>query len=324
MERGAARAAAVSCVVLVGASAADAGAQPCCTATSSNEVAVVGRCYQAALVGQLSYEHAWGSHAADGGYRPLADAEIDDLVFTLGGGFRPGWRRLQIQGSIPWRMQHRSLGSLPAETAFRPGDATAGLRLTATEDSLSTVDFSEPGTLVPFVDLLAAIGLPTGVAPEDSHVPGAADVTSDGTWKLGGGLKVSKFLSSSHVVLLRGVYTHVFPRTVPGAAGTEREIALGDDIDANLSFLYLHNLWWSLGGFGDLRYRLPSQQDGVEVPASASHRLRLGSWVSYHLTYPTWLLTVALSSDLPLDRVAANIPYAGSNLSLTLQRNFPY
>jgi len=302
-----------------------ATAQACCTATGSNELAVVGRCYEATVAGQLSYETAWGSYDADGEHHGLSQTQVHDVVFTLGAGTRLGWKRLQIYGTAPWRLQHRALGSADGATAFRPGDAAMAVRLTAVDDLMAGVDVADLRTLLPFVDLYAGVGMPLGIAPEDSAVDSAADVTSDGAWKLNGGVKLAKFITLSHVIALRSSYNHRFARNVELAAGTPpREVNLGDDISNNLSFLYLHDLWWSGGALADVRFTLPAQEDGETVANSSARRFRLGAWASYYLTYPSWQLTASLTSDLPLDELGKNIPFAGPTASLTIQRNIPF
>lgn len=302
-----------------------ANAQACCTATGSNELAVVGRCYTATVAGQVSYEPAWGSYDADGEHHAIRDAKVHDVVFTLGAGTRLGWKRLQAYGTLPFRLQHRKLGNADGATAFRPGDATAAVRLTAVDDLMAGMDVADPRTLLPFVDLFAGVGAPLGIAPEDSAVDSAADVTSDGAWKLSGGVKLAKFLTLSHVLALRTTYDHRFARTVDvGDDLPSRQVDLGDDVSNNLSFLYLHDLWWSGGALADVRFTLPAEEDGAEVPSSSARRFRLGAWGSYYVSYPTWQLTASLTSDLPIDQLGKNVPFAGPTAALTLQRNIPF
>lgn len=304
--------------------ARSAAAQACCTATGSSELGVVGRCHFGVIASQLGYDRGFGSFDADGRYEELEGAEVDDVVLTLAGGVRLGTPALQVHGTLPLRMQYRELAGLTAATRFGAGDASLGFRAMLLEDLVAGIDLSEPETLLPFVEPFLGVRFPTGRAASDSETPTQADVMGDGAWTLLGGAQVTKFLTLHQALAVTGAYAHRFPHQVSSATGQTRRYSPGDEIDAKLSYVNVLDLFWSFSVFSTVRWTLPAESDGDEIPDSATRRVRFGAGLSHYLTYPTWQLTASASFDPSLDGVSKNVPFAGTSAALGLQRNFTY
>ena len=304
--------------------AGNAAAQACCTATGSSELGVVGRCHFAVLATQLGYDRGLGSFDSSGGFRSLGGAEVDDAVFTLAGGVRLGTPALQVHGTMPVRLQHRDLRGLAPATRIGAGDASLGLRAMVLEDWVAGLDLSEPGTLLPFVELFVASRFPTGRDAGDSETPTQADVMGEGAWTALGGAQVTKFLTLHQAVVVTGSYAHRFAHDVSGVQGQTRRFSPGNEVDAKLAYINVLDMFWSATVFSTLRWTLPASSDGERIADSDSRRWRLGAGVSHYLSYPYWQLTLSASFDPPVDGVSKNVPFAGVSTGLTFQRNFTY
>jgi hypothetical protein len=276
------------------------------------------------LASQLSYDRGLGSFDAYGNYARLRDAEVDDVVLTLAGGVRLGTPALQVHAAVPLRLQYRELSGLAHATRFGAGDATLGFRAMVVEDAMGGIDLSDAGSLSPFFEPFIGARAPTGRAASDSETPTQADVMGDGAWSVFGGVAVSKFLTLAHALKLTGAYAHRFAHDVPGAAGADRRFAPGDEIDVNLAYLNLVDIYWSWTVFSSARWTLPAVSDDVRIENSDARRVRVGVGVSYYLTYPTWQLNTSVAADPPLSGLSKNVAFAGVTASLGLQRNFTY
>lgn len=311
-------AAAVAAVLcLLAASPGVAAAQACCAAAGGDEFGLVLPCYDAVVAAQLSWERAFGSHDDSGRFSPAGGAEIDDLALTLGGGVRFLDRRLQLQGSLPLRVQHRSFDEGGASTRIGPGDASATLRWTAVEDPQSGIRWDDAQTLLPFLDLFVGGRAPTGRAPADTQDALGADITGEGAWQLLVGTKISKFVTSTHSLSIGATYGHAFAHD----SGDVR-FSPGASLSLRLAWLHLVDLWWFGGLFTSLRLSAAARADGRDVPDSTSRRLRLGGYVGYAFDLPNWEATLSLAVDPPLDHTGNNVPFAGTTLALAVQRNF--
>ncbi len=303
-------------------SAGAAHAQSCCTSTGSNEFGVVPRGRTASIASQLSWDRGFGSFTSDGRYHLLANAEADDIVWRWGGGFRPGLSWLQLHVSLPVKLQYRSLSGVDSATRIGFGDAQAGLRATLTEDRIAPFALRDASTWLPFLEPFVGLRAPTGRAPERSTTPTQADVMGDGAWLFFAGLSVTKYLSDDEAITLAGTWGHRFARSVPGVAGAVHRFEPGNEYDARVSWQHFMGLFWSTAIFGELRITEPPRSDGEKIANGGTRRVRLGMSALYYLSYPAWQLVPTLALDLPLNGLGKNVPFAGSSLSLSLQRNF--
>lgn len=308
----------VSLTALV-AMIAPASAQPCCTATGATEVSVVGRCHQSVLASQLSYERGLAYYDADG-ERSFRDDAANDVILTVGGGTRLGWDRLQVHGGIPLRLQQRQSGT-NSSTAWGIGDAAFELRFTPLYDAMGGIG-GEASSFLPFVDVFAGVKMPTGRAPEDARDSTLADVTSDGAWAATGGVRLTKFVTTSDIVSLQLDLVHAFARDIPTPTG-ELSLARGLQTGTRLGYTRLFNLFWSAGGHVDLRLRGPTALGDADVPDSESRRVMVGAHVTRVVAFPYWEVTLAAATDTLLPEVARNVLAAGPTASLTLRRTFP-
>ena len=309
---------ALGCLALSGR----ARAQACCTAVGSSELGVVGPRQEAVVAAQLGWDRGFGSFDQRRHYTRLRDAEVDDAILSLGGGFRPGVHALQIQGGIPLRLQHRSLTGLEPATRVGAGDASLSLRVLALEDPVTSLDASRPATWVPFLEPFVGVRAPTGRGPNDSKEPTGADVMGDGAWALFAGATLTKFFTEHHALLLSGSFAHRFPHEVPGSAGSTVRFSPGDEVDARVGYLYAPDMFWSCSLFSTFRRTGRVSYDGTEAPDTDSHRLRFGASVQHSLSYPRWQLLVSAAFDPPADGFGKNVPFASTSLTLGLQRNF--
>lgn len=319
-------------LALCGASAhaASAHAQACCSTTSTNEFAVVGRGHHAILASQLSYQHGLTSADADARAHPLGDSAYRDLVLQLGAGLRmPAPLQLvQVYGSVPLRLQHRRLGDAEGQTATHQGDAAAGVRWTVLTDTTHGIHAGHPRSYVPFLDLFSTVKAPTGRGPSPSRDPSAADVSGNGQWEVGLGAKVSKHLTMKDVVQAIGQHVLRRARSLDAADPAEPiEFSLGDLTQATLSYIRLENIFWSWGASTTFKYTQPARQrlsgaDFRDVPDSDSRRVQVAAFLTHSLKYPHLDLSLSLAYDPPIDGLGKNLPIAGPSMAVKLGYNF--
>lgn len=293
--------------------ASDARAQACCGTTGSGEFGVVGRSQLASVASQLSYERGFGSFDASGRFSSLRGVRVNDAVFALGAGYRL-FSPLQLHASLPLRVQSRDIDSLGSSTAVGPADATVGIRADIVEEG-------HVGRLVgaPFVQLGALLTVPTGTTPEESEDVTGADMTSDGSWGVSPLVRVSKTVSERDTLELRGAYLVRLPREVTATTGESRRLRAPHEAQLYAGYTRTHGLFWLWGVHVDFRAGSQAQEDGAGVADSETRRTRAGARVVHYVGYPNWALSAALVSDLPLDGLDANVPFAGTTLSLGLE-----
>jgi hypothetical protein len=294
-----------------------ARAQTCCTTTGANELGVVDRDHFAALGAELVHDRGYGTFDADGSFSGLRGAEIDDFVFSLGGGIRLFPRALQLNAALPLRFQYRELGAAQG-SHFGLGDASASLRYLL-------VDGGRPGApdgrFVPFVEPFAGARLPTGTGPDDASDPTLVDATGDGAAMFYAGVLLVEFLNDDDALKLEAVFGHRFDHELETADGP-RSFGPGPEFTARAGFGHRINLHWSWDVFLALRATGASSLNGATVADSSTHRLRAGAALAHYLRFPTWQLVVSASFDPPIDGFGSNVPFAGSSLILGLRRNF--
>lgn len=299
-----------------------AHAQACCTATGGGEFAVVGRCKQAVLAVQTTFEKGIGTFNNQGVYSGLNNVEVDDVVVSFGGGIRLFHPKWQIYGSIPTRFQYRSFAGTSGDLSVGLGDVTSTVRWTALEDNLMGISADDTGTFIPFVDLYLGAKMPTGRAPENTRTATGADITGDGAWQLIVGTKVSKFVTSEHVLELGAAYSHRFARSITTIGGVT-DFEDGDELNLRLGYLHIPNLEWSWGLNTSLKLEGKAKTNGAVVPRSQSRRLRFGAHVTWGFDFPYWEATLSGVMDALWDDAGTNLPYVGPAFSLTLRRQFP-
>ena len=309
------------CALLVALAPARAGAQACCTATGGGEFAVVGRCKQAVVALQTTFEKGIGTFNSQGDYSSLNNVEVDDVVVALGAGTRLFHPRWQIYGSVPARFQYRSFAGTPGDLSVGLGDITTTVRWTALEDNLMGISPEDTSTFFPFLDLYLGAKAPTGRAPEDTRSPTGADITGDGAWQLIVGTKVSKFVTSEHVMELGAAYSHRFARSITSIGGVT-DFEAGDELNLRLGYLHIPNLEWSWGLNTSLKLEGKSKTNGMVVRGSQSRRLRFGAHLTWGFDFPYWEATLSGVMDALWDDASTNLPYVGPAISLTLRRQF--
>ena len=289
-------------------------AQTCCTTTGANELGVVERDRSAVLGVQLDHDRGYGSFNAQGTFRSLTDAEVDDIVLALGGGIRLWPRELQINGAVPLRAQYRELrGQSGAHLGL--GDASLALRYVL-------VDGGRPGGgLSPFVEPFAGLRFPTGTPPEAASEPTLVDATGDGSLLVYVGFLVVEALGDSDAVRLSAALGHRFSRRVASPTGPQ-SFTPGEEITARLGFAHTLDMFSSVEAFATLRATTTAHLDGNHVTDSATHRVRVGAALAHFLAFPTWQLVGAISLDPPISHFGSNVPFAGTSLTLGLRRNF--
>ena len=300
---------------------APAAAQACCTATGAGEFAVVGRCQDKVLGAQMSYQRGLGSYADDGEYRSLDHAEVNDVTLSVGGGFRVIDKSFQLYGSAPLRLQQRGLDGTGTNTSVGLGDVGLAARWTALADNMAGLDFGEADSLVPFLDLYAGTKLPTGRPAEDSEVTTGSDIMGDGSWQLYAGAKAAKFIAPEHVFGLRGQYSYAFARTIDHG-GTSTEYRPGPTWLGALSYLYIHDLFWSGGLVATYEWSARAESGGALVPDSESRRLSFGGHITHGFDFPFWEATLSVTVDSWWERGGENVPFVGPSASVALRRQW--
>lgn len=299
-----------------------AHAQACCAATGAGEFAVVGPCQKAVLGAQLSVEHGIGTFSDDGEFHALNDARVNDLILSLGGGVHVYKRSLQVYGSVPMRLQYRAWTSDAGEWSPGLGDLAGGVRWTVLEDTGTGLNADDPASLIPYLDLFVGLKTPTGRAPEDSDSLLGSDVTGDGFWTPSAGLKATKFLTPNHVLSLNAAVAYPLERKVELPNAPRASFRRGLATDLGVSYVYLHNIFWSWGLASTVKFEGDSTFNGDTVAHSATRRLRFGGHVTHGFSFPFWEASLALMMDAWWDGAASNIPLAGPALTLSVRRQF--
>lgn len=310
----------VAAVVVSPWAAGPAHAQACCTATGGGEFGVVGTCHQGVITAQTSFEPTIGSYDADGEYRSFGDTGLYDLVTTLGGGTRFGTERFQLHASVPLRLQYRDLTGSPA-IGWGIGDAAVGGRYMITRDRMTGIDWGEPGSYVPFLDLYLTGHIPAGTAPDASNNPAGADITGNGHWGVTGGVRATKFLHPRHVV---GAYTELnryLGRNIDHGGVTVSQRP-GTELGMGLTYMHIPSVRWSWGAYLGLHVAGDTYQAGEAVADSATRRLVGGAHITRHVAYPFWEVTLSATNDAWGDRGGKNLPFVGPSVALSVQRNF--
>jgi hypothetical protein len=284
-----------------------AGAQACCSSGTPTELAALASSDDAALLGQLGYEHAFGSANTDSRYHSLDGASANDGVLTLAGGIRLIPRDLQLGAIVPFRVQHRRLRGLGDATGAGVGDSTVALRYRLIESR----------RVVPAVDLVLGLRMPTGKAPEDADEATLADATGMGSWAPSIGAKLGFEITPLDTVFLRGDYALTTKRDVGG-----RRFDPGDELHAEVAYVRGLSLTWFAGAALSVRFVGETTTDGTRDPDTDSRRTQLGAWLTWMWHSPTWDSTLAIFSDPYFSGPEKNVPFAGLSTTLNVRRLF--
>lgn len=299
----------------------EAAAQACCTATSTGEFSVVGRCHQSVITSRLGFEPTVGSYDTDGRFRSAADASIYDAVWAVGAGSRLGTRRFQVYGSLPLRLQYRNFDEVDASTGLGLGDAGVGVRWTLLEDPMAGIDFGDTASWLPFFDLYVNASLPTGRSPEAGQHSMDADVTGAGIWSATAGVRLSKFVTRRWIIGAQGDMTIPTGRQVE-TRGESVHFRPGREAGASATLLHIPTVFWSWGLNAGMRWTGESAEAGQPITGSSARRLTLGAFVTRALDYPFWEATLAVSTDPWWDGPAYNLSFVGPAVTIGVQRNF--
>jgi hypothetical protein len=287
-------------------------AQACCTATGNTDVGVVQPGARAALALQASWEHAAFSYAADGKQRALKNARADDWVLSLGGGVRP-FEPLALHAAAPLRLQRRRLGDDTAQNAVHPGDAVVGARYLVAHDPLP----AHGAVRLSQLEIATFAKLPTGRDATESETSSGVDATGDGVLQLGLGIEGAVRLPRVHWLDAGVGYAARLPKDAAG-----RRLDPGDELTLRAGYAWVPDVFLALGAGVSYRGTLAAKEDGIEIPASQTRRIRATIFARHTLRHPVWHLITSLSSDLPMNSFGKNVPYAGSTLSLSVQRTW--
>lgn len=299
-----------------------AHAQACCAATGAGEFAVVGPCQKAVLGAQLSVEHGLGTFSEQGEFRTLTDARINDMILSVGGGVHVYKRSLQVYGSAPMRLQYRAWGSESGELSPGLGDISGGVRWTVLDDTGAGISAEDPGSFIPYVDLFVGLKAPTGRAPDQSESRLGADVTGDGFWAPSAGIKATKFLTPNHVLSLNAAVAYPLARAIDIPGAPDSDFRRGIATDLGVSYLYLHNIFWSWGLASTMKFEGESTLNGHTLAHSDTHRLRFGGHVTHGFSFPFWEASLSVMLDAWWDGAASNIPFVGPAVTLGVRRQF--
>lgn len=175
----------------------------------------------------------------------------------------------------------------------------------------------ESDRLVPSLDLVAGLRVPTGKAPEDSDDPTLADATGMGSWVPSLGARVGFDVTPLDTVFVRGEYGLTLERDIAG-----RRVDPGDEITLELGYVRSLSLTWFAGALIDVQLAGETETDGQNDVDSDSRRTRLGVWLTWLWHSPTWDSTLAVFSDPYFSGPAKNVPFAGLTTTLSVRRLF--
>jgi hypothetical protein len=199
------------------------------------------------------------------------------------------------------------LRGVDSSTAFGLGDAAFGARFRVIESR----------EIVPSIDLIVGLGVPTGKAPEDSTDPTQADVMGRGIFAPSVGLKATFELTAQDSIFLRVEHGFTLARDVEG-----QRVDLGDENLIEVGYLRQLSLLWFAGVMLDAHFRGETSTDGTDAANSDSRRVRLGVWTSYIFSSPLWDATLAIFTDPFWDGAEKNVPFAGVSTTFAVRRVF--
>ncbi len=286
--------------------------QACCSATSAGDAGVVGRCHYAMVSMSMGVEHGLGYSNGDGGFQGYQSLSSTDAVLTIAGGIRPFDRRFRVGGVAPVRLQYRATDVLDS-TAIGVGDLAWSSGFLLLQDPMMGID-----SWVPFLEVFVAGTIATGRSPTDSDEFLLADATSTGGSTLSGGLKLVKFATISNALRVSAEYRYHFAHM--GEKGANPiELQSGAEWEFRMGWMYEGSIFWSLGVHAQVTIQSPLYLNGEPVNDSDSRKLFTGITFRRSLSFPWWDLNLSAGQNMFLGK---NLPRAGVNLSLGVQRNF--
>ena len=308
-------------VMTLSLTAGQAHAQACCTATGGGEFAVVGRCHQSVVTGQLTFEPTLGTYDSNGTYRSFEGTRLYDTILTVGAGSRFGTERFQAYGNVPLRLQYRELAGMDGGTGWGVGDASLGVRYTLLEDLMIGIEGGRPDTYAPFLDIYLNGHIPSGRAPDSSNDPVGADITGNGHWGMTGGIRASKFLNIRHVIGAYAEASQYFNRDIE-RLGSTVSYRPGTEVGFGLTYMHLVSVFWSWGMTAGLHHGFDAWQGGQVLSDSGTRRLVVGAHLTRDVAFPFWEVTLSATNDAWGDHLGKNLPFVGPSVGLSLQRNF--
>ncbi len=301
----------VFCLVFL--SESQALAQACCSATSAGEAGVVGRCHKAMIQAAVGLDHGTGVFSESGDYEGFESSSSDDINISLSGGIRPFHRRLRVGASAPMHVQRRTSDDLSSiKTGI--GDLAWSSGFLFLEDPMAGILES----WMPFFEVALSGTFPTGTHLGESTDPLAADVTSPGGTTLGGGLRVTKFITPVHALRMNGDYRYSFAHEVTNGRNTV-DVQPGAEWSGLLGWNYEHSIFWSVGLYGRFTYTENLRTQDIKIDDSDRKRLFIGGLFRKSIAFPFWDANFSLGSDVLLGK---NLPRAGVTGSISIQRNF--
>lgn len=300
----------------------EARAQACCTSTGASFLAVAEKQHMALVSLEASYERGFGSFGADGRYRALEQADVDDFILALGGALRLGSSDWQVGVKAPLRLQHRKLRGMERALAAGPGDMRFDVRWSAIEDPAKPLRF-DPSTWLFGITPFAGVLVPTGGSPDHTEEPTGVDIMGDGSVTLVAGVDLLKALGLSDAVDVEFSYGYRLARSVDATAtGSAHTFRPGDEIQARLAYSHRFDLDWAVGVLALSRFTLAVEDEDGSVENSATRRMRGGLFVARFLSYPTWQLRFQALADVPVTDFGKNVPFSGPTFTLSLTRAF--
>lgn len=298
---------------LVSFNESQAFAQACCSATSAGEAGVVGRCHKAMIQAGVGLDHGMGVFTEGGDYEGFESTGSDDINISIAAGIRPFDRRFRVGAMAPMHVQRRSSDDL-SSTKVGFGDLAWSSGFLFLEDPMAGISAS----WIPFLEVAVLGTFPTGTHLGESTDPLAADVTSPGGTTLGGGLRVTKFVTPAHALRLNGDYRYSFAHEVTSGRNTV-DVQPGAEWSGLLGWNYERSLFWSVGFYGRFTYTENLRTRDIEIDGSERHRLFIGGLFRKSIAFPFWDANFSLGSDLLFGK---NLPRAGLVASFGIQRNF--
>jgi len=287
----------------------DVYGQACCNVIGSTEFGVVGRCQEAVIATQVQHTQVNGSFDHNGQYHSLGRSQIQDAIFTIGGGARVLDSRLQVIGSIPFRLQHRDFGQKQHNQSFGIGDVGLALRYTLIKDNMRGWAYGK----APFLDVILSSRLPTGRAPDQGASEAlGADVMGEGMLGFGSGLRLTSFFMPEHAIFFSGLY-EIRLNTRPS------ERPNNDTLLGSVGYYYLIGQKWS---FSSAIQYIFDDIFKSSLSSNTMTQLRMGLGVNYALSIPIWELSGMIVVDPWWMTVTHNVPFAGVSSMISLKRNF--
>ncbi len=279
--------------------------QSCCTATGSLDFARVGQCQTNVIAFTGSYTPFSQSYSTDGSRKSIEAYERSETKMQIGVGYK-FFNTFQLNAIIPLLYQRMDFEALGSNDGLSLGDIRLGSIIHLIRVESMPFSLNSPKEFLPGVDLRVSLKTRSGTSMgESKNVVLRADVTSDGYYGYSAGISFVRFITMSHVVQYQFDYWAFTQKILE-----ETEISKNDDRIQRISYLYIYNLFHSIGISASLNNK----------GAEKRHMWSLN--YTHVVDFPRFEVSVGISAIPPYDWHNEVIPETGHSVTLGARYSF--